>query len=320
MLIRFGYVAMSINLKNASPSKTMTVKQFNKIQDKEAAIRKLERIAQENLANTIRLLKHNRGENIHFYRFSSRLIPLADHELVEGWDYFTPLKEQLKEIGELVNGAKMRVGFHPDHYTLLNSTKREVFDNSVDILERHVKLLKLMDIDPTHRNVLHVGGQTGGKEKALKRFVDRFPEVPKHIAKSLILENDDKTYTAEETLTLCETVNSPMVLDLHHDRCNPSSTNIVELWPRILKTWDDSPLPPKIHISSPKSEKDIRAHADLIELADLVPFLQEIKDTAVHLDIMIEAKDKDNALFDLMKKIVKVDRIEQVDESTIQIL
>ena len=44
-IVRLGYVAMSMELKNASPSKTMTFTQFQKIEDREAAIRKLERIA-----------------------------------------------------------------------------------------------------------------------------------------------------------------------------------------------------------------------------------------------------------------------------------
>ncbi len=58
-LIRLGYVAMSMELKNASPSKTMTFSQFQKIDNRKAAIRKLERIALENLENTLRMLKHN---------------------------------------------------------------------------------------------------------------------------------------------------------------------------------------------------------------------------------------------------------------------
>lgn len=49
MLVRLGYVAMSVHLKNASPSQTMTYAQFQKLDDRAAAIRKLERIANSNL-------------------------------------------------------------------------------------------------------------------------------------------------------------------------------------------------------------------------------------------------------------------------------
>ena len=36
MLVRLGYVAMSVHLKNASPSQTMTYAQFQKLDDREA--------------------------------------------------------------------------------------------------------------------------------------------------------------------------------------------------------------------------------------------------------------------------------------------
>lgn len=320
MIVRLGYVAMSVNLVNASPSKTMTVKQFEKIPNRDAAIRKLERISQQNLENTIRLLKYNKGERIFLYRFSSRLIPLVGHELVEGWDYFSPLKEQLKEIGRLVKEANIRVGFHPDHYTLLNSTKENVLSQSVAIIERHIELLKGMGLNPKHRNVLHVGGKAGGKEKALDRFIKNFPLVPEESRTSIILENDDKTFTAMDTLFLAEKLGIPMVLDVHHERCNPSETSIYDLWPRIIKTWETSDLPPKIHISSPKDEKDIRAHADYIETEDILPFLMEIKGSTPQLDVMIEAKQKDEALFNLMKKLSKETGVKVLDKSVIQIL
>ncbi len=56
---------------------TMTFAQFQKIHDRDEAIKKLERIAISNLHNCLRLLKHNKVHDIRFFRFSSRLIPLA---------------------------------------------------------------------------------------------------------------------------------------------------------------------------------------------------------------------------------------------------
>ncbi len=66
MLVRLGYVAMSVHLKNASPSQTMTYAQFQRVQDREVAIHKLERIANSNLDNCLRLLKRNKGHDISF--------------------------------------------------------------------------------------------------------------------------------------------------------------------------------------------------------------------------------------------------------------
>src|ERR1700730_11896856 len=96
-IFRLGYVAMSMELQNCSPSQTMTFAQFQRIQDREAAVRKLERIAVSNLENCLRLLKHNEANQIHFFRLSSRLIPLANHEELPGWNYLKPLKTPLKK-------------------------------------------------------------------------------------------------------------------------------------------------------------------------------------------------------------------------------
>jgi len=122
-LVRLGYVALSMELQNASPSKTMTYANFQKLKDREAAIRKLEQISLANLHNTLRLLKHNVSYDIHFYRMTSRLIPLATHEALQDWDYLTPIKEKLREIGQFVKEHGIRVDFHPDHFVLINSLK-----------------------------------------------------------------------------------------------------------------------------------------------------------------------------------------------------
>jgi UV DNA damage endonuclease len=42
MLVRLGYVAMSMHLQNASPSQTMTFARFSRMKDQEAAVRKIE--------------------------------------------------------------------------------------------------------------------------------------------------------------------------------------------------------------------------------------------------------------------------------------
>jgi len=56
MEIRFGFVAMSMFLENASPSKTVTLKNYSALAEKdpEAALNKVRRATRENLANTIR--------------------------------------------------------------------------------------------------------------------------------------------------------------------------------------------------------------------------------------------------------------------------
>lgn len=51
MIIGFGYVAMSMTMENASPSKNVTYANFKKIaeHDPQAALNKLRRVAKKNI-------------------------------------------------------------------------------------------------------------------------------------------------------------------------------------------------------------------------------------------------------------------------------
>lgn len=319
MIVRFGYVAMSVAVKNASPSKTMTATNFAKLIDQEAAVRKLERLGAENLHNTLRLLRHNRAHDIQLYRFSSKLIPLIGHELLAGWDPIPTLAAEFAEVGAYAKKNQMRVSFHPDHFTVLSTPKPDILRSSTEDLRRHVAMLDAMGLGETAKCNIHIGGTYGDKAKALARFIKQFGGLDEKIKRRITLENDDKTYTAAETLDACERVEVPMVLDLHHHQVNNGGESVEELWPRIRDTWEGSGLPPKIHVSSPKSDKDVRAHADYVEPGPLLAFLRSVAALTPRLDVMIEAKMKDDALFRLMDDLIPVTGVERIDQASIRI-
>ncbi|GAA3317526.1 hypothetical protein GCM10020331_016600 [Ectobacillus funiculus] len=62
-----------------------------------------------------------------FFRFSSKLIPLANHEELPGWDYILPLKDKLLALASYIKEHNMRVDFHPDHFVVLNSPGEDIF-------------------------------------------------------------------------------------------------------------------------------------------------------------------------------------------------
>lgn len=315
-IVRLGYVAMSMELKNASPSQTMTFAQFQKIDDREAALRKLERIALSNLQNTLRLLKHNSASDIHFYRLTSRLIPLANHEELLDWDYLRPLKSQLREIGDYAKSHKMRIDFHPDHFVLINSPQKHILKNSIQTLKLHYLLLKGMGIDSTHRCVIHVGGNYKETEMSLERFVENWMDVPKSIQKMIMLENDDTSFTLDDTLYLCEKLEIPLVFDFHHHLAHHQNPKWENNWNRVVQTWQHSPLPIKMHMSSPKSDKTFRHHADYVDSDMFFRFLNEIRGSVSQIDCMIEAKSKDQALFQLIDDVKGREGVEIIDGSS----
>lgn len=320
-LIRLGYAAMSMNVKNSSPSQTMTYTQFAKIADREAAVRKLERIAASNLTNCLRLMRHNAAHEIHFFRLSSKLIPLANHPDLPDWNFIAPLKENLQAIRSyLQEHPMMRIDFHPEHFVVLNTQNAEAFQMAVKTLNMHRKLLMGMGIEPEHRCVVHVGGGYKDKEKALEQFIHNWAMIPYGLQKMIMLENDDTTFTVKDTLYLCEKLGIPFVFDYHHHLANHEEGAVWEEdWLRAIQTWTAAKLPVKVHISSPRSEKEFKAHADFIDKEGALRFLHAVKGSVPQIDIMIEAKRKDDALFTLMADLQKEEGIEIADGSSFYI-
>ncbi|HWI54980.1 MAG TPA: UV damage endonuclease UvsE, partial [Desulfobacteria bacterium] len=105
----------------------------------------------------------------------------------------------------------------------------------------------------------------------------------------------------------------PMVLDVHHHQCLNRGENIDVLIEKVFDTWHQKI--PKIHFSSPKSEENCRAHADDIDPHDFYEFLLKAKEVDKDFDVMIEAKNKDVTLFNLMKSLRKQKGVNVIDEA-----
>lgn len=297
----------------------MTFAQFQRLKDREAAIRKLERIAISNLENCLRLLKHNIGHDISFFRFSSKLIPLANHEDLTDWDFMKPLHDKLTEIGDFVKKYDIRVDFHPDHFVILNSPDSDILKASIKTLRMHEGLLKGMKLNLEHRCVMHVGGGYNDKQKALEQFIHNWQFIPQSIQSMVMLENDDVTFHLDDTLYLCEKLGIPLVFDHHHHLANFQNESWETEWERVIQTWSHSPFPIKMHISSPRNDKDFRAHSDYIDVKQFLGFLNKIKGSVQQIDCMIEAKMKDDALFRLMDELTQFEEIEKINGSSFTI-
>lgn len=69
-----------------------------------------------------------------------------------------------------------------------------------------------MNIDPVHRCVMHVGGNYKETDVALERFIHNWMYVPHRLQEMIMLENDDSSFTLEDTLYLCEKLGIPWSL------------------------------------------------------------------------------------------------------------
>lgn len=319
MIIRLGYVAISLSLHEASPNKTITYKSYEKLKDDESKLYRLKELVRENLTNTKRILIHNQVHDIKVYRFTSKLIPLATHPDVIQWDYTKAFEQELLDIGSYVKQHQLRVSAHPDHFTLLNSPKEDILAASLRDLKYHVNLFEGMNLSEKEAKlVLHVGGIYDSKSKAIERFKANFVKLPSSIRNRIILENDDKVYTASDVLSICKDLGIPMVLDIHHYWCNQNEEDLSQLLGDIFKTWDGQIHPPKIHVSSPRPGKNIRAHADDVEIEFFYEFLQKAKNYNRNFDAMLEAKNKDLALFKLMDQLKECSGVKILDQSSFE--
>ena len=317
MRIRLGYVAISKKLgKKVTSSSTVTFSNYNKIILPEKKLEKLKSVSASNLKDLETIIKYNIENDIHFYRITSALIPLVTHPEVGYWGHREFLKKDFEYVGKLINDSKMRVDTHPDEFNVINSINPKVVENTKINLLRQAEWFEDFKYD-LGKMVIHIGGATNGKESALERFINNFMTFPNEIKSKIIIENDDKTYTAQETLDLCNELNLPMVLDVHHHNCNNNGENIYELIPQIFLTWKNQKIPPKLHFSSPKNGEKDRKHSDFINANDFVRFLENIKTFNTDIDIMLECKEKDLALFKLADdiKLLKPE-YKWVDKST----
>ena len=119
----------------------------------------------------------------------------------------------------------------------------------------------------------------------------------------IIIENDDRIFNIIDTLTLCEELQIPMVLDYLHYQCNNNKEKLENYLPRIFATWNKTNFNPKIHFSSPKNTKNKRHHSDFIDYKGFHKCLDLLSKTNQNIDIMLECKAKDIALFTLARRL-----------------
>ena len=303
MKVKLGYACIT-NCINDSSSSPYTYSEYLKDGD----IDKLDRVIISNLKSLNNIIDYNIKNNIHFYRISSKIIPLATKDDVK-FDYTNKYKSYYDTIGKKISDSKMRVDFHPDQFCVLNSVKSVVVSNSVKILEYHYNLLNMLNVNDKIL-ILHVGSSTFGKENSISRFINNFNKLPIYLRKCIAIENDDKVFNVNDVLKISKVTSIPIVLDYHHHLCNKSDFSFAD----IFNSWGNSRV--KMHFSSPKNKRDYRSHNEYINGDDFINFIEILKKYDRDIDIMLEAKGKDNSLFRLVRYIKYKTDYEFIDDTT----
>ncbi|CAO3688925.1 unnamed protein product [Umbelopsis vinacea] len=205
---------------------------------------------------------------------------------------------ELAEVGALRDKYDHRLTMHPGQYNQLASPNEDVVRRTIADLQHHARMLDLMKLPPDSIMIIHMGGTYGDKESALQRFRENYKKLPKQIKARLVLENDELCYSVADLLPICQELSIPLVLDWgnreHRRFITCHQRNMDKKW---LATEDSNfVLKPQQHYSESRkgavTPMERRAHSDRVKtLPPCDP------DT----DLMIEAKDKEQAVFYLYK-------------------
>ncbi|KAJ8651769.1 UV damage endonuclease UvdE [Lichtheimia ornata] len=292
---RLGYACLNTILRHQKPpvfcSRTCRIETI-----RQKGIDFVKELALQNVRDLSTLIEWNEAHGIKFMRMSSDIFPFAGHK-----DYGYSLdfaKSELECIGELAAKYKHRLTLHPGQFNQLGSPNPDVVENTIRDLSYHAEMLDLMKLPPDSIMIIHMGGVYGDKASAIARFEENYKNLTDAIKKRLVLENDELGYSVTDLLPVCQRLGIPLVLDWHHHDINPgeASETLLDLLPAINETWHRKGIKPKQHYSESRpgavSAVERRAHSDRV--MNLPPSSDDV-------DLMIEAKEKEQAVFQLYK-------------------
>jgi len=256
------------------------------------SIEELKKIAESNVADTLKILKWNHDNNIHLYRMSSYMFPnvLSTHYDIA----------DIKGVNDL-GTSHQRITFHPGQHVVLNSESKFIIRESRRELLLHDKLCDLARLDESII-VLHGGGVYGNKPDAIDRWIANFSALPTKVKNRIVLENDEYRYSLDDIIGIHNRIEQetghtlPIVLDLFHYSINmgrPFSSE--ELLEEVLSTWTWST--PKVHISEQREDARRGAHAEYVREIPKI-----LLDKGHNLHIMVEAGAREKALIFLRDK------------------
>jgi len=234
------------------------------------------------------------------FRITSPLFPRMTHPSVgyrlEDLPDAPQIHDTLLAARREAQRLDIRLSFHPDQFVVLSSPHPDVLENSIRELAYQGWLAELVGADVIN---IHGGGVYGDRTKALMRLAATVDSLPDRVRSRLTLENDDRSYTPEDLLPLCERLHIPFVYDVHHHRCNRDRLSEAEATLRAAETWRGRGEQ-YCHISSPKNGwggGDPKPHADFIDPSDIPPLWYSMTMT-----VDVEAKQKELAIVRLMKE------------------
>jgi UV DNA damage endonuclease len=186
----------------------------------------------------------------------------------------------------------MRLSTHPGQYIVLSSTREDVVGAAIAELEYHDRLLDALDLDCSHKIVIHPGSGAADPGSALDRFAAAHERLSATAAARLVIENDER-WPLATTLAWAPRLGLPVVFDVFHHRLAPSleESSVRELAQLAGETWGAEDGRQEVHFSTQAAGKRAGAHAETVDLDAFAEFVDAVGD--LPLDCILEVKDKE---------------------------
>jgi UV DNA damage endonuclease len=252
-----------------------------------------------NLVCLQKTLEYNVAHGLLFFRIASGIIPFASHP-VNTFDWQEHFRRQFEEIGEYITSNNFRISVHPDQFTLINSLSEDIFARSRNELRYHADLLDCLKLDYSAKIQIHVGGAYGDKANSMATFTSRYNTLDNAIKRRLVIENDERLYSANDCLSISKQTGIPVLLDVFHHKINHKPDSTTDYLKLANETWNqrkDGIL--MVDYSSQKPNGKIGQHAESIDEADFRRFMQSTKQ--YDFDVMLEIKDKEVSALKALK-------------------
>ena len=306
---RIGYACINMTLSNPSKQsglpKVTTGRSIKQAGFYSKGLGHVGALALQNAQDLLTILKWNERNGIRFFRLGSDLFPRHDHYETKVLPNYEACKEMLQECGRYAKEHGHRITTHPGPFHVLGSTNPAVVERTIIGLERHSEVFDLMGFEPSFDNKIniHVGSAMMGRDQTAKQWIEGWRRLSESTQARVVLENDDKAslYSVQSLYNLFhQEIGIPITFDYwHHTFCagDLSEEQAIRL---AASTWPSNVRQAVHYSESRRDEQPIgpikireQAHADYVR--------KPINIHGLSLDIMLEAKAKELALFEYIK-------------------
>lgn len=255
-------------------------------------------LALANCQDLFKIIRWNEQQGVKFFRVSSDIFPWASEYKISSLPDYQEIRKTLEVAGSYAKSVGQRLTCHPGPFNKLPSSDPTVIKNTSRDLEIHGEVFDLLGLPqtPFAKINIHVGAAYDDKKEACKNFIKNFNNLSPSVKSRLTVENDDKAslYSTRDLHNLIyQEIGIPIVFDYHHHNFCTGDQSEQEALELAISTWNG--ITPVVHYSESRSleqgDSTIKpqAHSDYV--------YKYINTYGHNVDIMIEAKEKELALF-----------------------